>query len=83
VDHRRQNRSLEGLQSNANRLKTYRANLVLFPKRNSKPKAGDASVEELKTVQQHTGTIMPISKTAPEMEYTQITTDMKVRAGAG
>lgn len=33
VDHRRKNRSLEGLQANAQRLKTYKAKLVVFPRR--------------------------------------------------
>ncbi|MBO1362175.1 ribosomal protein L13e, partial [Acetobacter sacchari] len=35
VDHRRRNRSLEGLQANVQRLKTYKAKLVVFP-RNAK-----------------------------------------------
>jgi large subunit ribosomal protein L13e len=33
VDHRRKNRSLEGLQVNVQRLKTYKAKLVIFPRR--------------------------------------------------
>ncbi|GMP25175.1 hypothetical protein CsSME_00002165 [Camellia sinensis var. sinensis] len=33
VDHRRRNRSLEGLQTNVQRLKTYKAKLVVFPRR--------------------------------------------------
>merc|ERR1711963_205167 len=32
VDHRRRNLSLEGLQANVSRLKTYKSNLVVFPK---------------------------------------------------
>merc|ERR1712167_222917 len=32
VDHRRKNRSEESLQANVQRLKTYKANLVVFPK---------------------------------------------------
>ncbi|XP_058071237.1 large ribosomal subunit protein eL13z-like [Magnolia sinica] len=32
VDHCRKNRSLEGLQANVQRLKTYKANLVVFPR---------------------------------------------------
>ncbi|CAN1269095.1 60S ribosomal protein L13-1 [Linum perenne] len=38
VDHRRKNRSLEGLQVNAQRLKTYKAKLVVFPRRARKVK---------------------------------------------
>merc|ERR1719198_2164438 len=37
VDHRRKNRSLEGLQANVQRLKEYKANLVVFPKNAKKP----------------------------------------------
>lgn len=36
VDHFRKNRSLEGLQSNVQRLKTYKAKLVIFPRRTGK-----------------------------------------------
>ena len=36
VDHRRRNRSLEGLQANIQRLKTYKAKLVIFPRRAGK-----------------------------------------------
>lgn len=32
VDHRRRNRSLEGFQTNVQRLKTYKAKLVVFPR---------------------------------------------------
>lgn len=32
VDHRRKNRSLEGLQANVQRLKTFKAKLVIFPR---------------------------------------------------
>ncbi|CAA6669538.1 unnamed protein product [Spirodela intermedia] len=32
VDHRRRNRSLEGLQANLQRLKTFKAKLVIFPR---------------------------------------------------
>jgi ribosomal protein L13E len=38
VDSRRRNRSLESLQDNVNRLKAYKAALVVFPRRANKPK---------------------------------------------
>ena len=38
VDHRRKNKSLEGLQANVQRLKTYKAKLVIFPRRAPKVK---------------------------------------------
>jgi hypothetical protein len=44
VDHRRKNKSVEALQANVQRLKEYRSKLILFPKKMSKPKKGEASV---------------------------------------
>jgi len=38
-------RCIAAIQENANRLKAYKANLVVFPRRAGKPKAGDASAE--------------------------------------
>ncbi|GAB4814719.1 hypothetical protein N2152v2_001765 [Parachlorella kessleri] len=77
VDHRRKNRSLEGLQENVNRLKAYKANLVVFPRRAGKPKAGDASAEELKAVAQLSGPVLPVTRAAPALEKVAITAEMK------
>ena len=44
VDHRRRNRSMESLQQNVQRLKEYKSKLILFPKKQSKPAKGDATV---------------------------------------
>ena len=77
VDHRRRNRSLESLQENVNRLKAYKSNLVVFPRRANKPKAGDASADELKAVEQLKGTIMPIVAAKPALEKIAITDAMK------
>jgi len=41
VDHRRRNRSEEGLQLNKERLLAYKARLVVFPKKAGKAKKGD------------------------------------------
>lgn len=38
VDHRRRNKSLEGFQVNVQRLKTYKAKLVIFPRHAKKAK---------------------------------------------
>lgn len=38
VDHRRRNSSLEGFQTNVQRLKTFKAKLVVFPRRARKSK---------------------------------------------
>lgn len=77
VDHRRKNRSLEGLQENVNRLKAYKANLVLFPRRSNKPRSGDASVEEQKTAVQLKGALMPIKKADIALEKVPITEEMR------
>lgn len=79
VDHRRRNRCLESLQTNVNRLKAYKANLVVFPRKSSAPKAGDSPAEELTAVEQLTGAVMPIQKTAPALEFESVTADMTVR----
>ena len=47
VDFRRKNRSIEGLQTNVQRLKEYKSKLILFPKKLSNPKKGDATVSSL------------------------------------
>lgn len=41
VDHRRTNKSAEGLQANVNRLKNYIDKVVLLPKKEGKPKRGN------------------------------------------
>lgn len=44
VDHRRRNLSEEGKQLNVERLKAYKARLIVFPKKAGKPKKGDSTV---------------------------------------
>merc|ERR1712127_1148792 len=61
VDHRRRNTSVEGLQANVQRLKDYKCKLILFPKKDSKPKAGDATAAEIEMATQlTTQQVMPI-----------------------
>jgi len=61
VDHRRRNKSLENLHLNVARLKLYKSKLILFPLNVKKPKAGEATPEEVKLATQlkHT-TVLPI-----------------------
>ncbi|CAG0912789.1 unnamed protein product [Notodromas monacha] len=67
VDHRRKNKNVEGLQLNVRRLKEYRSKLILFPKKMSKPKKGDATPEEMKLVVQAQGVLLaPSNKFVPE-----------------
>ncbi|KAH7571367.1 hypothetical protein ACOSP7_013843 [Xanthoceras sorbifolium] len=77
VDHRRKNRSLEGLQANVQRLKTYKAKLVVFPRRVRKFKAGDSTPEELATATQIQGQYMPITLEKPTVELVKVTQEMK------
>ncbi|KII93902.1 hypothetical protein PLICRDRAFT_99635 [Plicaturopsis crispa FD-325 SS-3] len=48
VDHRRRNLSEEGKAVNVERLKAYKAKLIVFPRKAGKPKKGDSSAEDLK-----------------------------------
>ena len=77
VDHRRKNRSLEGLQTNVQRLKTFKAKLVVFPRCAHKYKAGDSAPGELATATQVQGTYMPIVREKAPVELTKITNEMK------
>ncbi|KAI0361510.1 60S ribosomal protein L13 [Trametes cingulata] len=47
VDHRRRNLSEEGKALNVERLKAYKARLIVFPRNPKKPKKGDSTGEEL------------------------------------
>uniref|UniRef100_A0A1B6D8P6 60S ribosomal protein L13 n=2 Tax=Clastoptera arizonana TaxID=38151 RepID=A0A1B6D8P6_9HEMI len=61
VDPRRRNKSVESLQLNAQRLKEYKAKLILFPARNNKKlRKGEASEEERKLATQLKTKVMPI-----------------------
>ncbi|XP_047958251.1 60S ribosomal protein L13-1 [Salvia hispanica] len=77
VDHRRRNSSLEGFQTNVQRLKTFKAKLVVFPRRVRKFKAGDSTPEELATATQVAGSYMPIISEKPTMDLVKVTEEMK------
>ncbi|RCV10853.1 hypothetical protein SETIT_2G142100v2 [Setaria italica] len=78
VDHRHKNKSLEGLQANVQRLKTYKAKLVIFPRRARKVKAGDSTPEELATATQVQGGYMPITRGEKlSVEVVKVTDEMK------
>lgn len=66
------------MQANAARLKAYRGSLVLFPRRSSKPKQGDSSKEELSSVSQHTGALMPAKQDKPALDKATLTDELKV-----
>ncbi|KAH9608714.1 hypothetical protein KSS87_019192 [Heliosperma pusillum] len=77
VDHRRRNRSVEGLQANVLRLKTFKAKLVVFPRNAKKVKAGDSTPEELANATQVHGDILPIRREQPTIELVKVTDEMK------
>jgi len=77
VDHRRKNRSAESLQLNAQRLKEYKAKLIVFPRKRGKPKAGDAAAAELEKAEQLKGPLVPMPKVAKEQPPMAITQAMK------
>ncbi|KAG8188593.1 hypothetical protein JTE90_005949 [Oedothorax gibbosus] len=74
VDFRRQNKGVEALQQNVQRLKVYKSKLILFPHKLSKPKKGDATAEEIKMATQLKGVIMPIRKRV-KVEKARVITD--------
>ncbi|KAG6422522.1 hypothetical protein SASPL_119096 [Salvia splendens] len=78
VDHRRRNSSLEGFQTNVQRLKTFKAKLVVFPRRVRKFKAGDSTPEELATATQVSGAYLPIVSEKPAMDLVKVTEEMKL-----
>jgi len=77
VDHRRKNRSTESLQANVQRLKEYKTKLILFPKKASKPKAGDSEAAELALATQLQGQVQPILQTRQAEKARKVTEEEK------
>ena len=65
VDHRRQNTSEESLKTNVARLKSYKARLILFPRKSGQHKKLDSTPEDLKLVEQEGKTVKAISSSLP------------------
>ncbi|KAH7883521.1 60S ribosomal protein L13 [Phlebopus sp. FC_14] len=59
VDHRRRNLSEEGKALNVERLKAYKAKLIIFPRKASKPKKGDSTGDDLTAETTRTGLPLP------------------------
>ncbi|URD95121.1 60S ribosomal protein L13 [Musa troglodytarum] len=78
VDLRRKNQSLEGLQANVQRLKTYKTKLVIFPSRVRKLTAGDSALEGLATATQVQGRCMPIVREKPSVELVKVTGEPEI-----
>ncbi|ODV64039.1 60S ribosomal protein eL13 [Ascoidea rubescens DSM 1968] len=62
VDHRRQNRSVEGFDINVQRLKDYKARLIVFPSKTSKAAKPNVSASESNLVN------FPIAQIATDVE---------------
>ncbi|CAD7678880.1 unnamed protein product [Nyctereutes procyonoides] len=60
VDPWQCNKTTESLQAHMQRLKDYRSDLILCPRKSLASKKGDSSAEELKLATQLTGLAMPI-----------------------
>merc|ERR1719271_1221217 len=76
VDHRRRNRCTESLQENVNRLKLYKAKLLVFPRGSGKKcvKKGDTPRSGLQNVAQNTlKEIIPVPKPALRIKARKIT----------
>ncbi|KAJ6347699.1 hypothetical protein OIU76_004228 [Salix suchowensis] len=65
------------LLANVRRLNTYKAKLVVFPRRTRKFKAGDSAPEELATATQVQGQFMPIVREKASVELVKVTEEMK------
>ncbi|KAI0932085.1 hypothetical protein AcW1_000694 [Taiwanofungus camphoratus] len=59
VDHRRRNLSEEGKALNVERLKAYKARLIVFPRNAQKPKKGDSTGDELTAPTTRTNLTLP------------------------
>ena len=72
VDHRRKNKSEGPLADNINRLKQYKAQLILWPKRKESKKhprkADEAAPEDREKVTQLTGAVLPIKQKVTRVE---------------
>ena len=75
------------MRSNAERLSEYKNKLILFPRREGKPKKGeinDSTPEQLKSAsasKQVDGAVLPRVVAAEEVQYEKITADhQKVKA---
>ncbi|KAI9311125.1 ribosomal protein L13e [Dichotomocladium elegans] len=77
VDHRRRNKSQESLELNVQRLKAYKAKLIVFPRNPAKPKKGDSEAAEVATAVQYSGAILPVEQVAAAPEARAITADEK------
>ncbi|KAK9764354.1 60S ribosomal protein L13 [Basidiobolus ranarum] len=77
VDHRRRNKSDESLNLNVQRLKAYKAKLIVFPKKAGKAKKGDSESAELSEAKQLTSALMPVTQVYSKEKARKITEEEK------
>merc|ERR1712167_93006 len=81
VDPRRRNRSVNGKQANEQRLREYKANLVVFPRNAKKTKKGwknDSAAAETSVAEQvKSQVVMRPTKAAEDIEYRKISAEEK------
>ncbi|KAI9022833.1 ribosomal protein L13e [Phycomyces nitens] len=77
VDHRRRNKSQESLELNVQRLKAFKAKLIVFPRKSGSPKKGDSEAAEIASAVQFRGAILPVKQVAAAPEARAITADEK------
>jgi len=83
VDHRRTNTSNEQLQANVERLAAYKDKLILFPRRQDKPKKGQINDSDAATLasagasNQVCGTVLPMKKPEQAVQFAAISADDK------
>ncbi|KXJ97071.1 60S ribosomal protein l13 [Microdochium bolleyi] len=82
VDPRRANLSEESLAANVERLKAYKARLIVFPRKAGKPKAGDSKDVDAKDVVSSSNAALPFDRVA-EAHSTIKKSDMPKAAEGG
>ncbi|KAK9762302.1 60S ribosomal protein L13 [Basidiobolus ranarum] len=77
VDHRRRNKSDESLNLNVQRLKAYRAKLIVFPKKAGKVKKGDSEASEIAEAKQISGPVLPVAQVFKKEKARKVTDEEK------
>jgi large subunit ribosomal protein L13e len=75
VDHRRKNHSVESLQENVQRLKTYHSKLVIFPGRGNLLGLKAVDKSEIGAVTQVKGDALPMHTAAAPLQYAAVKTN--------
>ncbi|KAI8885980.1 50S ribosomal protein L13e [Backusella circina FSU 941] len=77
VDHRRRNQSNESLELNVQRIKAYKAKLIVFPRKAGNAKKGDSEAAEVASAVQLRTALFPVEQVASGAEARAITAEEK------